>query len=153
MLAASAAVAGCGPEPDGVDRRAVSGAVTLDGKPLPKGDIVFNPTGPGASAGGTINDGRYAIDRPLGPSAGPYQVLIYSVRPTGRKVPDPEGPRGSTVDEMANVIPERYNVKTGLKAEVTKDGTNRFDFDLTSAAAKRNPGGGSRSGGETRPRR
>jgi hypothetical protein len=124
---------GCRPGSDGIDRRAVSGSVTLDGKPLATGSITFNPTGPGPSAGGMITDGRYAIAAPEGPSPGPHLVSVFSLAKTGRKIPDSDGPRGSTVDEMTNLVPERYNLRTELKAVVEKEGPNQFDFELTSA--------------------
>jgi hypothetical protein len=123
---------GCGRASDGIDRRAVSGSVTLDGKPLPTGSITFNPDGPGPSAGGTVTDGRYAIARPDGPAPGRYKVYVHSLARTGRKIPDSDGPRGSTVDEMKNIVPERYNLRTELEAQVQKEGENRFDFELTT---------------------
>ena len=41
----------------------VSGEVTLDGEPVPKGSIVFFPTAGNqwSVAGGSIQDGRYKI--------------------------------------------------------------------------------------------
>ena len=71
VVAAAIVCAGCGD--DGAARYDMTGAVTFDGKPVPKGYVRFAPdkdagaSGPGASA--TILDGVYktlpARDRPV----------------------------------------------------------------------------------------
>jgi hypothetical protein len=131
------AAAGCGGS-DGIARHAVSGRVTLDGKPLDHGEITLNPIEAGPSAGGIITDGVFTIARSSGPSAGKYRVMIVSIRPTGRQVRDADGPPGSTVAERANVIPDRYNVRTELDVDVKNEGPNQYTFELTSAP-KRGP--------------
>jgi hypothetical protein len=127
----AAAVAGCGEASDGIDRQPVSGSITLDGKPL-AGDVTFIPIGNGTSAGGTIADGAFSIARTAGPSPGLYRVEISSVQPTGRSIPDRDGPPGSTTEERKNVVPGRYNVNSQLRAEVKKDGPNTFSFEIKS---------------------
>jgi hypothetical protein len=123
---------GCSGGGDGIARQAVSGSVTFDGKPLDHGEIILNPIQAGPSAGGTVAGGAFKIDRSGGPAAGKYRVMIMSIQPTGRQVPDVEGPPGSKVAEQANVIPERYNFKTDLEIEVVREGPNQFTFDLVS---------------------
>jgi hypothetical protein len=143
-LLVAAAVAGCGRKADGIDRQAVSGEVTLDGKPLADGSITFSPTGDGPSAGGTITGGRYAIAQAEGPAPGSYKVVIQAMQPTGKKLPDSDHP-GKTVDEMTNVVPEAYNARTELTAEVKKGGPNTFNFPLSSKA-RASAGGGGKGG-------
>jgi hypothetical protein len=136
-LALALAVApGCGPTSDDINRQPVSGAVTLDKKPLTQGSITFTPLADGPSAGGMIDQGRYSIARADGPAPGSYRVTIVAMQPTGRKLPDPEGPPGSLAEELQNIVPPRYNTKSELKVEV-KEGGNTFDFDLERAPAKR----------------
>jgi hypothetical protein len=118
-------------------RQAISGTVTLDGKPLDHGDITLNPIEAGPSAGGTITDGVFTIARFAGPSAGKYRVMIMAIRPTGRRVRDADGPPGSTVAELANVIPARYNTRTELEVDVKREGPNQYTFELTSTAKQR----------------
>jgi hypothetical protein len=62
---------------DGLPRQAVSGAVTLDGRLLPRGTIQFSPSS-GASMASliAIKDGRYSVAREQGLVPGPYKVLI-----------------------------------------------------------------------------
>src|SRR5262249_10867397 len=61
-------------------RYSVSGTVTLDGHPVPAGEIVFEPdsakgnNGPGSVA--RIKNGRYQTEPRLGVVGGPYIVRI-----------------------------------------------------------------------------
>lgn len=118
-------------------RMSVEGTVTLDGRPLEKGDIQFNPlpgtTGP--TAGAEIVDGKYAIPPSGGPFVGKYRVEITAAGLTGRKVPDLRS--NGMIDEYAQILPARYNSESQLESEVTASGPNRFDFELTSKAASR----------------
>jgi len=104
----------------------VEGTVTLDGKPLSTGTVVFQNEGLPMGVGGLSSNGSYTIytgDQP-GLPPGDYQVTVsaYQTRP-GR-------------DEMEEPIPvlltpPRYNKPetSGLTAKVTP-GSNRFDFKL-----------------------
>lgn len=120
---------------DALPRVAVSGSVTLDGKPLPAGSIQFVPksaeAGKGVTATGEIQEGKFAIERTQGPAPGDYQVSISSrhgfvISPTEQPGPRPK--------EEAEKIPERYNTKTTLTKDVSAAGPNVFDFALTSGA-------------------
>ncbi|QDU64150.1 hypothetical protein Pan216_50390 [Planctomycetes bacterium Pan216] len=70
---------GCGPTSSG--RHTVSGTVTYDTKPLPKGRVMFEPDagagnrGPSGSA--EIVDGKFTTSRNMGVIGGPYIVRIY----------------------------------------------------------------------------
>jgi hypothetical protein len=118
-------------------RMSVEGTVTLDGQPLQKGSIQFNPlpgsTGP--TAGGDIVNGKFAILPSGGPLAGHFQVQIKAVGLTGRKVLDPRS--NTMVDEYAQCLPARYNSDSELKAEVVANGPNHFDFAITSEPSAR----------------
>jgi hypothetical protein len=126
-LAAVALVAGCGGPP----RAKVRGAVSLDGKALAKGTIEFFPTGPGGqSAAAVIADGTYEAEA----SPGEMRVTVYSTEVTGRQKAynTPDSP---VVETVRNVIPERYNTKSELKASLVA-GPNEVSFDLTSDRKK-----------------
>lgn len=117
-------LAGCGSS-----SATVSGKVTLDGKPLTKGNIAFYGGGAAALATGSIDSsGNYTLltgtDRGLTP--GSYQVTIVAndiIEPTNELTP-----------LMPKLItPAKYsNASTsGLTAEV-KAGSNTHNFDLQS---------------------
>jgi hypothetical protein len=126
------AVAGCaGGQSDGLPREPVSGNVTLDGAPMPTGSITFVPIGfEGPPVGAEIKDGAYSIPRQDGPIPGPHTVGVYASKPTGRKYPDPDDPT-VMIDEMFEIIPPKYNLKSELKAEIKKGESNSFDYTLT----------------------
>lgn len=88
--------AGCGSN-DGPRRYQLTGTVTYDGKPVPKGFVTLTPntdkgnTGPGGGA--PIVDGRYTTPKDMGLVGGPHRVKIvgYDGIPTavgGEKIPD-----------------------------------------------------------------
>ncbi|MEX1041770.1 MAG: hypothetical protein WDZ51_14115 [Pirellulaceae bacterium] len=78
LLACFTVLSGCGG--DGHDRRQVSGTVTYDGKPVPRGSIWFEPdpslgnTAPTGFA--VIQDGQYKSELARSPIAGKYQARI-----------------------------------------------------------------------------
>jgi hypothetical protein len=110
----------------------IEGAVTFDGKPVEQGSITFEPaSGTGPSAGGTIQNGRYAVDAE-GVTPGEMIVRISAVRSTGKKIEaGPPEPPGTMVDEVRPYIPAAYNEQSTLKAEV-KAGKVTQDFALKS---------------------
>ena len=130
IAALLAAPLGCGTSDEG--REPVTGTITLDGQPLPDGSLTLVPLAAGPTVGATILDGNFAIARPDGPLPGAYRVEILSIRSTGRTIPDPEGPKGTTVAERKNVVPDRYGSRSELRAEVTPAGPNTFRFEIDS---------------------
>ena len=79
LILATLLTAGCGAE-TASDVYTVSGNISYDGKPLPKGNISFEPDasknnqGPGATA--EINDGKYEMMPGKGISGGAYVLVI-----------------------------------------------------------------------------
>jgi hypothetical protein len=120
-MSAIALVAGCSSEPPSYR---VTGAVTLDGKSVPDGDIHFRSTdGRWGAEVGKIQDGRYTLMA----KAGSKRVEISASRII------PGGARGAGNEPVPEeYIPEEYNVSSRLQAEVTVAGPNTFDFDLRS---------------------
>ena len=120
---------GCG---GGPERFTVGGQVTLDGQPLPDGEIVFRPTGAtkGPTAAGSIDNGVYLIPEARGPMAGSYTVSIEAERKTGKKI-RANMIGTATTDQYEQYLPARYNDKTTLTADVT-DSRDDLNFELTS---------------------
>jgi hypothetical protein len=111
----------------GPERASVAGAVLLDGQPLVKGSINFVPVEAtaGRTAGATIENGRYRIDRAKGVTVGKNYVRISSSQRTGKKVMA----FGELTDEWAEVVPAEYNVRSTLIRSI-QSGSNQLDFDL-----------------------
>jgi len=119
-LAALSLGAGCGgDEPSGPKKYPVSGTVHWEGKPIPKGHIIFAATDRSAADdAGKIVDGKYELRT----TPGEKKVRVYAekIKPTLDNV------MGQREREM--YIPARYNTETELKAKVTPEGPNQFDF-------------------------
>ena len=117
----------------GPRRFAVGGQVTLDGAPLPEGEILFRPgaSTSGPTAAGLIEEGRYSIDEAHGPVSGSYAVVITASRKTGRKVQS-EMRGTATTDQYEQYLPARYNDRTELSAQVDDD-RDDLNFQLTTA--------------------
>lgn len=112
-------------------RLGVHGTVNLDGQSLEDGLIGFvpQPGTVGPSAGSEVLEGKYRIGSDKGLLPGSYRVEISGWRKTGRKKKDF---MGNEDDELEPVVPRRYNERTKLTADVTSDGSNEFEFDLSS---------------------
>lgn len=117
-------------------RNPLAGTVTLDGQPLPKGTITFEPA-PGetmATAGGAaIADGKFELSQESGLVAGTYRVFISSAEATESG--------GKSADDLMNNppapakerIPDKYNTQSMLTAEITKDKKTTLKFELKSS--------------------
>jgi hypothetical protein len=137
-LALSVLVTGCGGTSDELPRQAISGTVTLDGKPLELGIIQFRPASSSepVPAGAEIKDGTFSIPRDQGPTPGNYRVVINSSGP--RKEATQAEASGEKVPKtLPDLIPIQYNVKSTLTAKVEADKTNTFDFPLVKTAKKK----------------
>jgi hypothetical protein len=120
-FALSLLVASVGCKDSGPPRYRISGAVTLDGKPIPYGEIIFTPDGTKNNAGpqgiAEIRDGRYdtAFVVPAkGIAGGPTILLVNGM----------SGPGGKTLCE--------YKVQADLPRS---DST--LDLDVPKKAATR----------------
>jgi hypothetical protein len=114
------ALVGCSPK-----THSVSGTVTLDGSSLPDGYVAFVPEGSGEGGGGEIKNGSYSAK--LAP--GKYKVEITA----SKMMPLPPGQTGmdGAKEEVRQYIPDKYNVRTELRADVS--GSQSLDFQLSSS--------------------
>ena len=133
LLLLFGAATGCGG--DGLNRASVEGMVTVDGTPIPEGNMAMIPmagtTGP--SAGATITDGKYFISSDKGPVPGTYRVEIKAIRKTGRQIVDShKPPPDNLVDETEQYIPPEYNVESTLSVQLQAGKNQNVDFQLTT---------------------
>lgn len=114
--------AGC----DNGSNARVTGTVTVDGAPLDKGAIRLVPLdGKSGTAGAEIENGEFYIEKA---PATAVRVEISAPRVVGKRkaYDDPQSP---VIDVTKETLPEKYNVRSELKKDVTK-GENEFNFDL-----------------------
>jgi hypothetical protein len=131
-LVASAAFAGCSDTKVDLQRVPVEGSVTLDGGPLPKALITFIPTGDtkGPRASGEIVNGVYAIAADHGPCLGEFVVKIETISEEieALAAKDHAALRKAAAGEKRAMIAPEFNRSSRLRAKVTEQGPNRFDF-------------------------
>src|SRR4051794_41696347 len=97
LAVALAVAAGCGPPPPPRQGR-IHGTVTLDGKPLAKGNVRFIALeASGINVLAPVKDGVYDVPEGQGPVKGKYRAE-FSVPKPGRRVPSPDVP-GQMLDD------------------------------------------------------
>lgn len=120
---------GCGNE--GIPKYGLSGQVTYDGKPVPKGYLRFAPdkkkgnSGPGSSA--TIIDGHYETMTDRGTVAGPHIVSILGTDGISYKTDD-----GVLIPIGRPLFPE---FKASI--DIPKEAGAVHDFDIPVVKKKR----------------
>jgi hypothetical protein len=120
LAAVTGLVLGCGHD-DGVERYNLSGAVTVDGRPVTAGQIVFQPDAAAGNSGAPghaiIASGKYDTKRDgKGTTGGPHIVRIE-----GRNVASGDG--------------AEIQISHQLTLDLPKEPATR-DFDLPAEAAK-----------------
>ena len=111
-----------------------SGTVTLNGEPLNQGSIAFVPDAGSGGMGRSTSlkpGGTYIFKDLQALMPGEYTVQIESVRKYNLKTKADATPEmDDTEIGFESLVPPKYNKKSELKAVVTKEGANKFDFDL-----------------------
>lgn len=111
-------------------REMVRGRVTIDGEPLARGVIEFDPTSAhwskeeGLPAGAAVIEGSFYINRSRGPVPGKYKVSVKSE--------ESHAVRPAEADHACQVVPPKFNTATQLLVEIEPDSENVFDISLTS---------------------
>jgi hypothetical protein len=121
-------LAGCGGDPLG--RQPVSGSVNVDGAPLQKGNISFQPVDKGLPGGGKISGGKYSIARKDGVPAGKYRVTINAPVPGTGSEPPPGSMPGEALPPPQELIPPDWNTNSEQFVEVKDKTPNEFNFDI-----------------------
>jgi hypothetical protein len=104
----------------GPDTYPVTGSVTMGGKPIEKGSIVFDPAdGQGTSAMGGIENGQFTAEVPPGEKI----LRVNAVRTTDQK-----DQYGAVISE--SYIPAKYNLESQIKKTVNPGEENKFDLVL-----------------------
>jgi len=133
LVLIAAVCGGCGGGDEQLKKRgSVTGMVTFDGQPLATGRITFTAKGKeGGVTGAEIENGVYEIPREKGPVAGSHQVSITSPQKTGQQIPAVmPAKEGTMIDVVVESIPDKYNTRTTLTAEIKAGENLAVNFDL-----------------------
>jgi hypothetical protein len=124
-----AATWGCAPE--GAPRGGIHGRVTVGGKPLTRGRILFlpqNPPGPVVSA--MIQDGAYQLHAEEGPLVGHNRVEVEAELDLGFPIDDEQAfAQRRAAPLPPNPIPPRFNRQSTLAIEI-QEGDNTYDVTI-----------------------
>lgn len=133
---------GCGGDPNKPKLGRVSGTVTYNGEPVPKGIVTFVPTdsATGQSATGEIGpDGSYELTtftQGDGAVLGNHLVLVQSMEmdPSieGGSMPIPDAQGNLPIDPPKYLVPAKYSSTSTTDLNVTvESGRNTHDLALT----------------------
>ena len=127
-IVAGISLTGCG-DKDPFNRQAVPGTVTMDGKPIPLGNIEFVPTEKQSTPLTLeIKDGKFSTSKKNGLSPGKYIVRIQGFdgpMPLSGDVPgETKGPLPKSI------VPDKYGPRS-TETTVIQDGdANELSFVL-----------------------
>lgn len=136
------ALVGCGS-----DLKPAGGTVTVDGKPVESGTIMFHPVAGGRPATGTIADGTFTLsyaDIEDGLPVGEYKVAIVADKWIPKSTTGPGKSTGDAADDefggtagrLVHIVPPVYNdvLTTPMTHTVTEssDGPQQFACDITT---------------------
>ena len=117
---------GCS-EAEGPDRVSVSGTVTVDGKPLSEGEIMFRPEDKTLAAEAVkVIDGEFSGEV----IPGPKRVEIRGYETVTPDLPANAPEAGTPIQKQ--ILPPRYNDKSEITKEI--DGSEPLTFELTTGA-------------------
>lgn len=123
---------GCSPR-DSLNRKAISGSITVDGKPVPNGSIGFEPlVSGGVGSGAVITDGKYSIAKQDGLPPGKYRVRITGDDGQNFGVSEGKMPGDEIMPPRKSLVPESWNAKSKHEIDVTDTGPFVFDFQIDS---------------------
>lgn len=126
MFSVTATLTGCGGVDDAPVTVKISGEVTYNGKPMPKGAIIFRSTdGVGKSISAEITDGKYEVECTLGNK----RVEITAMREEKGAV-NKTLASGESGPALEQYVPQEYNDKSTLTADVKDASDQKFDFPL-----------------------
>lgn len=117
---------GCGG--DSLGRQPLSGKVSVNGAPLEKGTINFQPIDKGIGSGARIEAGTYSIARKDGLPVGKYRVVINAPTP-GSAPAASDAPPGEPPPPPQELLPEEWNTKSEHTIDITS-GKNEHNFDV-----------------------
>src|SRR5947208_811579 len=130
LAVALAVAAGCGPPPPPRQGR-IHGTVTLDGKPLAKGNVRFIALeASGFNVLAPVKDGAYDVPEGQGLVKGKYRVE-FSLPGPGRRTPNPDIP-GAWLEEPSETLPARYHRDSQYVLDYDPENPKPYDAALTS---------------------
>lgn len=139
LVAATLAVAGCGPK---ISRCVLSGSVTSDGEPVPTGTVLFVPENPDPKlqvSGGSadIVDGKYTLTPETGLVPGKYKVQVIALVDRNKKtgeIVQADDVKDGLVNPLdlvhEDLVPPKFGSESEQYVEVGKGKTMTYDIPM-----------------------
>jgi hypothetical protein len=132
LLVAAVLLPSCDSGPAAPKRGKIAGKVTLNGKPLTNGAILFMAIDPsGTNVRAEIKDGKYDLPAAEGPTKGKYRVEFSAPSATKVRVPNDDAP-GQFMEVAPETLPPRYNRASQFTVDYDPDSAQSHDFQLTT---------------------
>ncbi|MHB8899767.1 MAG: hypothetical protein ACYC6Y_13555 [Thermoguttaceae bacterium] len=110
-------------------RSAVTGMVTMGGKPLETGTIQFLAEDGSQMTGAPIAAGKYEVPAEQGLLPGTYKVRVSSVQGTAAAEAAP-GDSAAIESKNKELVPPEYNTQSKVTAEIKEGSANTFNLDI-----------------------
>ncbi len=137
LIVVAAAVMGC--SESGPSRAPIAGQITVGGKPLAAGRILFTPIAPnqGPATSARITDGQYQLSKNDGPVVGQNRVAVEADLNIGFALDDEAAfaKRGKPLPP--NPIPPAFNSQSQLSVEVKPGDENKYHVVIPAGHAAR----------------
>ncbi|MDR3197076.1 MAG: hypothetical protein LBU34_04320 [Planctomycetaceae bacterium] len=103
----------------------ISGNVTLDGTPIPNGQIHFLDQQTKVPVAAAIRNGKYSVSI----ESGEKSVKVFAEKIVGKIPRDPAQPSGEMIDKTEQYVPKKFNTNSELTVTVANKKEVR-DFNL-----------------------
>jgi hypothetical protein len=123
---------GCGSD-DGLNRKAISGKVTVNGVPVPNGSVGFEPLAPGGvNSGAIITDGVYSVAAKDGLPPGKYRVTITGNEGNQFQSSPGKMPGDEDMPATKQLVPPNWNADGKHDIEIKDQGPFEFNFEIST---------------------
>lgn len=125
-LAAGTIASGCNGQRAEPKSYPVQGEVTLNGKPMESGEVIFVSVADGIRDTVKVADGKFSGEVLAGDRK--IEIRSYIAKEGNTKM------YGADAEpSYVNIIPKKYNEETELTATVKESDDNSFSFEVTSS--------------------
>ncbi|MHC2067075.1 hypothetical protein ACYFX5_06370 [Bremerella sp. T1] len=126
ILLGASILIGCNSGPAIPKSYPVQGEVTLDGKPMPSGEVIFVSVADGIRDTVKVENGKFTGE--VLPGERKVEIRSYIAKEGNTKMYGPDAE-----PSYVNIIPKKYNENTELTATVEKSDENQFSFEVKSS--------------------
>jgi hypothetical protein len=127
---------GCSASFSATGAQTIAGSVTVDGRPMKTGTIVFFPYDDGktlrtVSASEMIRNGRFTVPRSKGLAPARYRIAVFGGKDESAQ-PDTNDADDVDSTQVKDKLPARFNLASELEVEITRRAIKELKIDIES---------------------